>query len=54
MESFKWGKEFVTGLPKVDAQHQELVSMINNFGKVIAENTSTSDNLFLYSGFLEN
>lgn len=46
MESFKWGKEFVTGLPKVDAQHQELVSMINNFSKVIAENTSTSDNLF--------
>lgn len=43
MESFKWGKEFITGLAKVDAQHQELVSMINNLGKVIAENTSAGD-----------
>lgn len=52
MESFKWGKEFVTGIPKVDTQHRELVSMVNNFGKVIAENTSTGDYLFTIFGKL--
>lgn len=45
MESFKWGKEFVTGLPEVDDQHLKLVSMLNDFGRVIAENTSTRDYL---------
>ncbi len=46
MESFKWGKQFVTGLPEVDDQHRKLVSMVNGFGEVIAENSSTKDHLF--------
>jgi hemerythrin len=52
MESFKWGKEFVTGLPKVDDQHRQLVAMVNDFGKVIAENTSTGGYLFSIFGEL--
>ena len=46
MESFKWGKVFVTGLPGVDAQHQNLVSMVNDFGRVIAEDTATGSYIF--------
>lgn len=46
MKSFKWGQQFVTGLPEVDDQHRKLVSMLNDFGEVIAENTSTKDHLF--------
>lgn len=45
MESFKWGQQFITGLPEVDDQHQELVSMVNQFGQIIAENNSTPENL---------
>ncbi len=45
MESFKWGEEFVTGLPEVDDQHQKLVSMINELGDIIADNSSTRDGL---------
>ena len=41
MESFKWGKVFVTDLPGVDDQHRKLVSMVNNFGEAIADNSST-------------
>jgi len=39
MESFKWGKQFETGIKSVDEQHRSLVSMINDFGKNIAENS---------------
>lgn len=46
MESFKWGQQFVTSLPEVDEQHRKLVSMVNYFGEVVAENTSTRDYLF--------
>lgn len=45
MESFKWGEEFVTGLPEVDNQHQKLVSMVNELGEIIADNSSTRDGL---------
>lgn len=45
MESFKWGQQFVTGMPEVDRQHQKLVSMVNGLGKAIAENNSTDDHL---------
>ncbi len=38
MESFHWDKNFETGLPDVDRQHQYLVSKINQFGNVLAEN----------------
>lgn len=43
MGSFKWGKHFITGLQEVDDQHLKLVSMVNGFGEVIAENISTED-----------
>ncbi len=45
MESFKWGRQFVTGLPEVDDQHRKLVSMVNSFGEVIANNTCTEEQL---------
>ena len=38
MESFHWDNSFVTGLPDVDRQHQHLVSLINKFGNLLAEN----------------
>jgi len=43
MESFKWGKQFITGIQEVDDQHQKLVSMINSLGEVVAENASNRD-----------
>jgi len=42
MESFKWGKVFVTDLPEIDDQHRKLVSMVNSFGQVVADNNSTN------------
>lgn len=45
MESFKWGQQFVTGINEVDDQHRELVTMVNRFGQIIAENSSTQDDL---------
>ncbi len=39
MESFHWGKHFVTGLADVDEQHHRLVDIINDFGNLLAENT---------------
>lgn len=45
MESFKWGEQFITGLPEVDTQHHNLVTMVNEFGSVIAENSSTREYL---------
>lgn len=51
MESFKWGPDFITGLPEVDDQHKMLVKMINNYGEAIAENHINED--LLYSTFRE-
>ncbi|NNK94839.1 MAG: GGDEF domain-containing protein [Desulfobacterales bacterium] len=45
MESFKWGEQFETGLPEIDQQHQDLVSMVNAFGQMVAENASTNEHL---------
>lgn len=38
MESFQWADNFVTGLDKVDSQHQCLVDSINQFSSILAEN----------------
>jgi diguanylate cyclase (GGDEF)-like protein/hemerythrin-like metal-binding protein len=38
MESFQWGKHFVTGLSEVDKQHHHLVDLINQFGNLLADN----------------
>ena len=38
MESFKWGKQFESGIPDIDAQHQGLVALINDYGTALSEN----------------
>jgi len=38
MESFHWGKYFITGLRDVDEQHHHLVNLINAFGSLLTEN----------------
>ncbi|MCW8994427.1 MAG: bacteriohemerythrin [Psychromonas sp.] len=38
MEAFTWDKSFVTGLDGVDQQHFYLVGLINQFGKLLAQN----------------
>jgi len=38
MESFQWGKHFITGLSEVDNQHHHLVDLLNQFGNLLAEN----------------
>jgi hemerythrin len=38
MESFRWNKYFITGLPEVDKQHRHLVDIINQFGNLLADN----------------
>ena len=45
MESFTWGKHFVTGIAEVDDQHRQLVGMLNSFGEVIADNAFDKDYL---------
>ncbi|MGE5757873.1 MAG: GGDEF domain-containing protein [Sideroxydans sp.] len=37
MESFQWGKHFVTGLAEVDKQHHHLVDVINQFGELLTQ-----------------
>jgi len=37
MESFHWNKNYMTGLPDVDQQHQHLVNITNKFGNLLAE-----------------
>lgn len=39
MESFHWGKNFITGLAEVDDQHHHLVNIINQFGSSLSKNT---------------
>jgi hemerythrin len=36
MESFVWSPAFATGITEVDAQHQELVALINQYGDHVA------------------
>jgi diguanylate cyclase (GGDEF)-like protein/hemerythrin-like metal-binding protein len=42
MESFVWNECFVTGLPKVDEQHERLVALINGFGEGLMEEPGAS------------
>lgn len=45
MESFHWDQHFVTGLPDVDQQHQQLVGIINQFGNLLSENKVAFDDI---------
>ncbi|MBT3203717.1 MAG: diguanylate cyclase [Gammaproteobacteria bacterium] len=45
MQSFKWDKNYVTGLAEVDEQHLYLVDRINQFGHLLAENKYSLDDL---------
>ena len=45
MESFRWGEQFETGIPEIDQQHRGLVSMVNDFGDIVAENASSKEHL---------
>ncbi len=38
MQSFKWGRHFITGISEVDDQHHQLVDIINIFSSHLAEN----------------
>jgi hemerythrin-like metal-binding protein len=38
MESFCWDTYFETGFSEVDQQHRHLVELINEFGKLLAQN----------------
>ncbi len=38
IESFIWGKHFITELPEIDHQHQYIVKIINNFSCHLVEN----------------
>lgn len=38
LNSFKWDKNFETGLDDVDEQHQFLVGFINKYGELLSEN----------------
>jgi hemerythrin len=42
-ESFHWNDRFLTGLPEVDAQHQQLVELINRFGDLAAQASGASE-----------
>ncbi|MDD2809370.1 GGDEF domain-containing protein [Rhodoferax sp.] len=42
MDAFQWDECFVTGVPKVDEQHHELVNMMNRFGDVLTQPGGTS------------
>lgn len=39
LNSFKWDKNFETGIADVDEQHQYLVGVINRYGDLISENS---------------
>ncbi len=45
MDSFSWNDQFVTGLPEVDQQHQQLVDIINRYGTSLSENEIVSDDV---------
>lgn len=45
MESFRWDKNFVTGLSDVDRQHKHLVGIINKFGNLLAEDQIVFDDI---------
>lgn len=45
MQSFQWGKHFLTDLSKVDAQHYKLIQIINHLGENFAENDIVFDDI---------
>ena len=45
MELFEWEKSFETGLPEVDKQHHYLVDLTNVFGKRLAQDEVSSEDL---------
>ncbi len=45
MDSFIWNNNFVTGLSTVDKQHRHLIDLINQLGKLLAENRIDHDDL---------
>lgn len=38
MQAFIWTPQFVTGLSRVDEQHQHLVDMVNQVGDLLLNN----------------
>ena len=42
MDSFRWDKQFETGLADVDAQHHKLVDLINRFGELLTQSGDIS------------
>jgi len=47
MSSFTWDKNFETGISDVDEQHQYLVGFINQYGKLLSENTISIEDIRL-------
>ena len=45
MESFRWNKNFETGLSAVDQQHHHLVDIINQYGYLLIENKVVLDDI---------
>jgi len=45
MQSFQWGKYFLTGLSEVDEQHHELVEIINRLSSHITDNDIVMDDI---------
>lgn len=45
MESFRWNKNFETGLSAVDQQHHHLVDIINQYGALLIENKVVLDDI---------
>ncbi len=44
MDSFKWGKQFVTNISEIDTQHQGLVSLINEYGNATFWKSNLDEN----------
>jgi hemerythrin-like metal-binding protein len=45
LDSFKWDKNFETGLESIDNQHRSLVDLINRFGDLSSEEGNASTEL---------
>ncbi len=45
MDIFKWDKNFETGLPEIDRQHQGLADLINRCGKLLIQDRLYADDL---------
>ncbi len=45
MDIFQWDQNFETGLDEVDLQHQRLVKITNDFGKILSQNEVGSEDI---------